>query len=124
MQNLEELGPHDTQITILIFSNPHIPLDPTRHCFRPLHATNTLLVDLTQKNFNGINSAKSLKCTLLVALDVTKAFDTILRSCSNRIPKHHTRKFTNGVPKAQYYPLFSSIYTCATSPTQITHITT
>ncbi|KAK3890060.1 hypothetical protein Pcinc_005975 [Petrolisthes cinctipes] len=69
-----------TQIT------PHIPLASTQHGFRPLHSTNTLLTDLTQRIYDGINSDRPPHRTLLVTLDISKAFDAIPRhNLTNKI---------------------------------------
>ena len=59
--------------------SPHVPLSPTQHGFRPLHSTSTLLTSLTQSTLEGLNSSKPAFRTLLAAVDISKAFDTVPR---------------------------------------------
>ena len=58
---------------------PHIPLSPTQHGYRPNHSTTTLLTNLTQTVQDGINSRRPPHRTLLVTIDISKAFDAISR---------------------------------------------
>lgn len=59
--------------------NPHILLSPTQHGFRPNHSTNTLLTNLTQHTFDGINCKRPAQRTILATVDISKAFDAIPR---------------------------------------------
>ena len=59
--------------------NHHIPLSPSQHGFRPQHSTSTLLTNLTQTTLEGLNHSKPALRTLLVAIDISKAFDTVPR---------------------------------------------
>ena len=68
-----------TERLILTLLHNHIPLAPTQHGFRPLHSTNTLLTDLTQHVYEGINSKIPPQRSLLITLDISKAFDAIPR---------------------------------------------
>ncbi|WP_435331504.1 reverse transcriptase domain-containing protein, partial [Klebsiella pneumoniae] len=63
---------------IIRITTPHIPLSPTQHGYRPHHSTTTLLTNLTQKIHDGINSRKPQR-TLLITIDISKAFDAISR---------------------------------------------
>ena len=59
---------------------PHIPLSPTQHGYRQNHSTTTLLTNLTQKVNDGINSRNPPHRTLLITIDISKAFDAIPRT--------------------------------------------
>ena len=65
---------------ILNITTPHIPLSPTQHGFRAHHSTTTLLTNLTQSAKDGINSRRPPKRTLLLTLDISKAFDAVPRT--------------------------------------------
>ena len=54
----------------------HIPLSTTQHGFRPKHSTSTLL---TQTILEGLNHSKPAYRSLLIAIDISKAFDTVPR---------------------------------------------
>ncbi|MCP4274705.1 MAG: reverse transcriptase family protein, partial [Gammaproteobacteria bacterium] len=129
-----------TERLALQTTTPHIPLATSQHGFRPLHSTNTLLADLTQKDFDGINSARPAHRTLLVTLDISKAFDAIPRhNLTNKIlntdmhnntkrwlanylagrcahvtyagQSSNTRNFTNGVPQGSFLsPTLFNLY--------------
>ena len=58
--------------------NPHIPLSPTQHGFRPHHSTSTLLTNLTQNITEGFNQPKPAPRTLIAAIDISKAFGDVL----------------------------------------------
>ena len=60
---------------ILNIVTPYIPLSSTQHGFRPQHSTNTLLTQLTHNIVNGCNHKLPHKRTLLITLDISKAFD-------------------------------------------------
>ena len=64
---------------ILLKTTPHIPLSPTQHGYRPHHSTTTLLTNLTQKVQDSINSRRPPHRTLLITIDISKAFDAISR---------------------------------------------
>ena len=64
---------------ILKITTPHIPLSPTQHGFRPHHSTTTLLTDLTQRTLDGFNEPLPHRRTLLLTIDISKAFDAIPR---------------------------------------------
>ena len=61
---------------ILSLVTPHIPLGTSQHGFRLMYSINTLLTNVTQKVFDGINSRKP-KITVIVTLDISKAFDAV-----------------------------------------------
>ena len=113
---------------VLNVINPSIPLSPTQHGFRSQHSTTTLLTNLTQTIHEGLNTKKPPKRTLIAAIDISKAFDTVPRHILiNKILDTHihpnfkkwlanflsgrhghtiynskpstTRPFTNGVPQ-------------------------
>jgi hypothetical protein len=58
---------------------PDIPLSPTQHGFRPLHSTTSLLANLTQTTLEGLNGKAPANRTVLAAVDISKAFDTVPR---------------------------------------------
>jgi hypothetical protein len=58
---------------------PHIPLSPTQHVYRPLHSTSTLLTNLTQTVGEGLLGKPPAARTLVAAVDISKAFDTVPR---------------------------------------------
>ena len=64
---------------ILNLITPDIPLAPTQHGFRSGHSTNTLLTKLTQDMTEGFNHNRPHKRTLLIAIDISKAFDATPR---------------------------------------------
>ena len=66
-------------ITLLCTPSKVIERLILQHGFRPLHSTNTLLTDLTQRVFDGINSSRLPHRTLLITLDISKAFDATPR---------------------------------------------
>ena len=117
-----------TERLVLTQANPHVPSNPSQHGYKPLHSTNTLLTDITQRVLDGINSARPPHRTVLVTLDISKAFDAIPRhNITNKIfntnmhnntkrwlanflggrcahvsfagQSSNTRNFTNGVPQ-------------------------
>ena len=57
--------------------NTHIQLQPHQHGFRPQHSTVTALHNITDTIANGFNQPKPPHRTVLVALDLTKAFDSV-----------------------------------------------
>ena len=58
---------------------PSIPLSPSQHGFRQNHSTSTLLTNTSQHILNGFNQQKPPSRTVLVAIDINKAFDTVPR---------------------------------------------
>jgi hypothetical protein len=58
---------------------PHIPLADSQHGFRPKHSTYTLLTNITQKTLEGLNDRKPARRTIVAAIDISKAFDTVPR---------------------------------------------
>ena len=57
----------------------HLTLSPFQHGFRPQHSTTTLLTNITQTTLEGLNHSKPAKRTLIAAIDISKAFDTVPR---------------------------------------------
>ena len=55
----------------------NIPLKEHQHGFRPQRSTTTALNVITHNIKEGLNKAKPCHRTLLVALDLTAAFDTV-----------------------------------------------
>ena len=58
----------------------HIPRSPTQHGFRAHHSTTALLTTLTQHIHEGLNIPKPAHRTLLATIDISRAFDTVLRT--------------------------------------------
>jgi len=60
---------------------PHItaeiPNNPHQHGFKPLHSTTTVLNNITNTIAEGFNQKPPPKRTVLVSLDMSKAFDTV-----------------------------------------------
>ena len=57
----------------------HIPLAPSQHGFRSQHSTSTLLTNMTQTILEGLNTPKPAYRSLVAAIDISKAFDTVPR---------------------------------------------
>ena len=55
----------------------NFPLKEHQHGFRPKRSTTTALNVITHNIKEGLNKAKPCHRTLLVALDLTAAFDTV-----------------------------------------------
>ena len=55
----------------------HIPFHPAQHGFRPRHSTCTALLTITADIATGFSRKKSADRTVLVALDLTAAFDNV-----------------------------------------------
>ena len=53
------------------------PTNPHQHGFKPLHSTQTALLNITNTIIEGFNQNKPPSRTILVSLDLSKAFDTI-----------------------------------------------
>ena len=62
---------------ILPTLNSHIHLKPHQHGFRPAHSTSTALHIITDQIAHGFNQPKPPHRTVLVALDLSKAFDSV-----------------------------------------------
>ena len=60
--------PHITQ---------NIPNIPTQHGFKSKHSTNTALHNINETIADGFNTKKPHSRTIMVALDMSKAFDTV-----------------------------------------------
>jgi len=56
---------------------PYFPLLFTQDDFRPQHLTSTLLTQLTQDMLEDFNHKAAHKRKLLIAMDISKAFDAI-----------------------------------------------
>ena len=88
---------------ILHITTPHIPLSLTQNGYRPHHSTTTLLTNLTQKIHDGINSRKPQR-TLLITIDISKAFDAISRPLlTNKIYTKTKRWLANYLTGRQSY---------------------
>ena len=59
--------------------SPLLPISSTQHGFRPLHSTSTLLTSLSQSILEGLNHSKPAPRSLVAAIDISKAFDTVPR---------------------------------------------
>ena len=64
---------------ILKIIQPHLPVHVAQHGFRAAHSTTTLLTSLTQNIANGFNEKQPPSRTVMVAIDINKAFDTTPR---------------------------------------------
>lgn len=123
---------------------PYIPFSSTQHGFRPQHFTTTLLCSLSQSVLEGFNKKKPASRSLIVAIDISKAFDTVPRYLliakilQSEVPpnlkkwlanfisgrqasvswggtKSKTRMFPNGVPQgAVLSPTLFNLYSCRT----------
>ena len=58
---------------------PFIPTSPSQHGFKPLHSTTSLLTSLSQSILEGLNHSKPAPRSLVAAIDISKAFDTVPR---------------------------------------------
>ena len=57
--------------------NASLPLSDSQHGFRPLRSTTTALLPLTQTIVAGFNQRKPPTRTSIMAIDLSKAFDTV-----------------------------------------------
>ncbi len=57
--------------------NQNLPLQEHQHGFRPQHSTVSALLNITDTIANGFNRPKPAHRTIIVALDLSKAFDSI-----------------------------------------------
>ncbi|KAH7711067.1 putative reverse transcriptase - house mosquito [Aphelenchoides avenae] len=55
----------------------HMPPATHQHGFRPLHSTTSALLEITSDVATGFNQKKPAERTVLVSLDLSKAFDTV-----------------------------------------------
>ena len=55
----------------------HLTPEPHQHGFRPLHSTTTALLEISSAVADGFNQKKPADRTVLVTLDLSKAFDMI-----------------------------------------------
>ena len=55
----------------------HIPFHPAQHGFRPIHSTCTALSTITADIASGFSRNETAHRTVLVALDLTAAFDNV-----------------------------------------------
>ena len=63
---------------ILNRTKQSLPISSTQHGFKPGHSTSTLLTNLTQNILTGFNQNPPHR-TILVTIDINKAFDTVPR---------------------------------------------
>ena len=54
-----------------------LDLNPTQHGFRAKHSTSTLLTNLSQRVLEGFNNRKPAPRSIVAAIDISKAFDTV-----------------------------------------------
>ena len=62
---------------LLPLITPHLPLAPHQHGFRPARSTTSALLPLTQSIAAGFNLRKPPQRTVALAVDFSKAFDTV-----------------------------------------------
>ena len=65
------------EATILPFLKDHIPLHEHQHGVRPGHNTTTALCEISTFITEGLNSTRPVQRSILVALDLSKAFDMV-----------------------------------------------
>ena len=83
---------------------PHLaalPCNPTQHGFKPLHSTTTALLPLTTAIAQGFNQPKPPSRTAAIAIDYSKAFDSI----------HHPTLLTK-LSNSQLHPNIIRWLTC------------
>ena len=79
----------------------NIPDNPHQHGFKPLHSTQTALLNITNTIIEGFNQKKPPSRTILVSLDLSKAFDTInihkllLKLLSTSVPSYIVKFLAN-----------------------------
>ena len=56
---------------------PLFPVDSFQHGFKSLLSTSTLLTTVSQSVFKGLNHGKPALRSLVAAIDISKAFDTV-----------------------------------------------
>ena len=112
-QNFGSLHPPNTSI-------PPDP-EPHQHGFRPLHSTTTALLEISSAVADGFNQKKPADRTVLVTLDLSKAFDmvchrTLLEKLSRTsLPPSLTRWLSGYLTGRQARTLFRG----ETSPARI-----
>jgi retron-type reverse transcriptase len=62
---------------LLPILNEHVKEAPFQHGFRPKHSTVSALMDLNMAISNGINQRRPPQRTILLQLDLSKAFDMV-----------------------------------------------
>ena len=62
---------------ILPYISTHIPQNKHQHGFKPMHSTSTALHNITNTIIKGFNEKQPPARTVLVSLDLSKAFDTV-----------------------------------------------
>lgn len=62
---------------VLESENHHIPADVSQHSFHLGRSTTTALTSITQDIIEGFNQRKPPSRTVMVAMDISKAFDTV-----------------------------------------------
>ena len=62
---------------ILPFLKDHIPIHKHQHGFRAGHSTTTALCEISTFITEGLNSTRPAQRSILVALDLSKAFDMV-----------------------------------------------
>jgi hypothetical protein len=86
---------------MLPYLNQHLPPQPHQHGFRPKHSTVSALLNISTSVASGFNKRRPPDRTIVVALDLTKAFDsldhcTLLDKISNTtLPGSITRWLAN-----------------------------
>ena len=97
--------------TLLPYITNNIPHISTQHSFKSNHLTSTSLHNINNTITTGFNQNKPPECTLAVALDMIKAFDTV--NIHTVIQKLHTTsiphtnlKFTNYIEGRKTYTTF------------------
>ena len=62
---------------LLPILNEHLHTVPTQHGFRPQRFTTTALLQIAHSISSGFNQRKPPSCTVSLAIDFSKAFDTV-----------------------------------------------
>src|SRR6476469_2024715 len=74
---------------ILLYITANIPNNPHQHGFKTNHSTSTALHQLTNQITQGFNKPQAPDRTIVVSLDLSKAFDTVdIHSLIHKL--HHT----------------------------------
>ena len=90
----------------------HLPMADHQHGFRAGRSTTTALCELTTAIADGLNGKRPHERTILVALDLSKAFDTVCHTTLLRdilesdLPPLHTRWLSNYMAGRQSYVEF------------------
>ena len=109
------------EASILPILQYHLTPKPHQHGFRPLHSTTTALLEISSAVADGFNQKKPADRTVLVTLDLSKAFDmvchrTLLEKLSRTsLPPSLTRWLSGYLTGRQARTLFRG----ETSPARI-----